>query len=140
MDGFKGVNDDYGHSAGDKLLITVASRIAARARTGDFVCRFGGDEFVVILPCVADAAAAHQVADSIRKRVALPYRIDGADLQISAAVGLAIYPDEARSAADLMARADQSMYRAKFEGTDPHAGTRTTPARRREDKRRRAGG
>ncbi len=81
LDGFKGINDDYGHAAGDKLLITVAARIAARTRTGDFVCRYGGDEFVVILPRVADLAAAQQVAQSIRKKVALPYRIDGADLR-----------------------------------------------------------
>jgi diguanylate cyclase len=137
LDGFKGVNDSLGHSAGDKLLITIASRIAARARTGDFVCRYGGDEFVVILPRVADVAAVHQVADSIRKRVALPCRIDGADVHISAAVGVAIYPDEARSAATLLELADESMYRAKFQWRDPLAGARTAPARRRDDKARR---
>jgi diguanylate cyclase (GGDEF)-like protein len=137
LDGFKGINDDYGHSAGDKLLITAASRIAARTRTGDFVCRYGGDEFVVILPRVADLAAAHQVAESIRKRVALPYRIDGADLHISAAVGLAMYPDEARSAATLLHLADESMYRAKSRWSDPLEGLRTTPTRRRDDKTRR---
>lgn len=136
LDGFKGVNDTHGHAAGDKLLITVGSRIAARARTGDFVCRYGGDEFVVILPRLADVAAARQVADSICKRVALPYRIDGVDLQLTAAIGVSIYPDEARSAADLMRLADESMYRAKSRWTNPAEILQrvSPPARRRDDK------
>jgi len=136
LDGFKGINDDFGHAAGDKLLTTVASRIAARARTGDFVCRYGGDEFVVILPRVADLAAAREVAHSICKRVALPYRIDGVDVHLTAAIGVSIYPDEARSAAALMHLADESMYRVKSRWTDPmEAFPRApTPARRREDK------
>jgi diguanylate cyclase (GGDEF)-like protein len=141
LDGFKGVNDDYGHAAGDKLLITVASRIAARARTGDFVCRYGGDEFVVILPRAADRAAVRQVAESICRRVAVPYRIDGVELRVTAAIGASMYPDEARSAAALMQLADESMYRAKSRGTDPlgilDATAASTPARRRDDKSKR---
>jgi diguanylate cyclase (GGDEF)-like protein len=142
LDGFKGINDDFGHAAGDKLLVTVASRIAARARTGDFVCRYGGDEFVVILPCVDDVAAVHQVADSIRKRVALPYRIDGIDLQVAAAIGVSIYPEEADTAAGLLNRADESMYRVKAGGTD-HSnfnGRAALPSRRRDDKVKRRPG
>src|SRR5580692_9815538 len=64
LNGFKGINDEYGHAAGDKILTTVALRIAARVRTGDFVCRYGGDEFVVLLPNVPDAAAVTRVADT----------------------------------------------------------------------------
>jgi diguanylate cyclase (GGDEF)-like protein len=136
LDGFKGINDDFGHAAGDKLLITVASRIAARARTGDFVCRYGGDEFVVILPRVGDLAAVREVAHSICKRVALPYRIDGVEVHMTAAIGVSIYPDEARTAAALMHLADESMYRVKSRWTDPmEAFPQTpTPARRRDDK------
>ena len=136
LDGFKGVNDAYGHTAGDKLLTTVASRIAARARTGDVVCRYGGDEFVVLLPRVADMAAALQVADSIRNRVALPYRIDGVDLQITAAIGAAIYPDQAASSVELLELADESMYRVKMHAEDPLRilPAVPTPARRRDDK------
>ena len=136
LDGFKSVNDAYGHAVGDKLLTTVASRVAARARTGDLVCRYGGDEFVVILPRVADMAAALQVADSIRNRVALPYRIDGAELQVTAAIGAAIYPDQASSSVELLAVADESMYRVKMRAEHPlrllHA--IPAPSRRRDDK------
>jgi diguanylate cyclase (GGDEF)-like protein len=142
LDGFKGINDKYGHAAGDKLLITVASRISARARTGDFVCRYGGDEFVVILPRIADMAAVRQVADSIRRRVALSYRIEGVDLRVTAAIGVSMYPDEARSAASLLHIADESMYREKARGTALcDMLPATPPARRRDDRsRRRSGG
>jgi diguanylate cyclase (GGDEF)-like protein len=139
LDGFKGVNDAHGHSVGDKLLATVASRIAARARTGDYVCRYGGDEFVVILPRLADMAAALQVADSIRNRVALPYRIDGAELRVTAAIGAAIYPDQAASSVELLELADESMYRVKMHAEDSLRAVPPMPAqtRRRDDKMKR---
>jgi diguanylate cyclase (GGDEF)-like protein len=135
LDGFKAVNDEHGHAVGDKLLTTAACRIAGRTRTGDFVCRYGGDEFVVILPRAADWAAVREVADSIARRVALPYRLDGVEVQVTAAIGVSVFPDEARSAAELMRLADESMYRAKAEWTDPArlSGARPPPARRRDD-------
>ncbi len=135
LDGFKEVNDEHGHAAGDKLLMTVASRIAGRTRTGDFVCRYGGDEFVVILPHAADRAAVRQVADSIARRVALPYRLDGIELQVTAAIGVSMFPDQARNASDLMHLADVSMYRAKADWTNPSEvlGAAPPPARRRDD-------
>lgn len=139
LDGFKGVNDTHGHAAGDKLLTTVSSRIAARARTGDFVCRYGGDEFVVILPRVADAMAMLQVADAIRNRVALPYRVDGIELHLTAAMGGAIYPDQASSAVELLKIADESMYRMKINlaGPMPLMHRIPAPTRRRDDKMKR---
>jgi diguanylate cyclase (GGDEF)-like protein len=87
LNGFKAINDEYGHAAGDKILTTVALRIGARVRTGDIVCRYGGDEFVVLLPSVPDAAAVSRVADTIRERVALPYWIQGSEQHLTAAVG-----------------------------------------------------
>lgn len=139
LDGFKGVNDFHGHAAGDKLLTTVASRIVARTRTGDFVCRYGGDEFVVILPQVADLSAVRQVAESIAHRVALPYRIEDIELKLTAAIGAAIFPDQAASAVELLEFADESMYRAKARGADPmnSLDDLAAPSRRRDDQSKR---
>ncbi len=117
-------------------MITVASRIAARARTGDFVCRYGGDEFLVILPRLEDASAVARVADSIRKRIAVPYRIDGVEVRVTAAVGTAIYLDEARTPEALLRLADDSMYRAKAEAM-PMLTSAEAPMRRRDDKAKR---
>jgi len=139
LDGFKGVNDAHGHAVGDRLLCMVASRIAGRARHGDFICRYGGDEFVVILPHAADSAGVGHAARSIRKRVALPYRIDGVELTVSAAIGVAMFPDGASEPADLLRLADESMYRAKLRPAEPADSfdVLAAPMRRRDDRPRR---
>ncbi|HEY4444848.1 MAG TPA: GGDEF domain-containing protein [Steroidobacteraceae bacterium] len=138
LNGFKGINDEYGHAAGDKILTTVASRIAARVRTGDLVCRYGGDEFVVVLPNVPDAAAVSRVADMIRERVALPYWIRGNEQHLSAAIGESMYPRDGDDAETLLHRADQAMYRVKSRLARPMMSFGATPyqrlSRRRNDK------
>jgi len=138
LNGFKGINDEYGHAAGDKVLTTVASRIAARVRTGDFVCRYGGDEFVVVLPSVPDAAAVTRVADTIRERVALSYWIEGNEQHLTAAVGESLYPNDGESADVLLHRADQAMYRLKSRLARPMLSLGSVPlprlTRRRFDK------
>jgi diguanylate cyclase (GGDEF)-like protein len=137
LNGFKGINDEYGHAAGDKILSTVATRIAARVRTGDIVCRYGGDEFVVILPSVPDAAAVNRVADTIRERVALPYWIEGNEQHLTAAIGESMYPHDGDGAEVLLHRADQAMYRlkARLARPMPSLGSvpRQPPSRRRND-------
>ena len=137
LNGFKGVNDEYGHAAGDKILIAAAMRITARVRTGDFVCRYGGDEFVVILPNVPDAAAVTRVADTIRERVALPYWIQGQEQHLTAAIGESTYPHCGSSAEELLHRADQAMYRLKARLARPMVSLgslpRPRPSRRRSD-------
>lgn len=138
LNGFKGINDEYGHAAGDKILTTVATRITARVRTGDFVCRYGGDEFVVVLPRAPDAAAVTRVADTIRERVSLPYWIQGNEQHLTAAIGESIYPHDGDSAEVLLHRADQAMYRLKARLARPMMSLGTTPyqrlSRRRDDK------
>jgi diguanylate cyclase (GGDEF)-like protein len=138
LNGFKAVNDEYGHPAGDRLLTTVAKRIAARVRTADIVSRYGGDEFVVLLPGVPDEEAVTLVADMIRDRVSLPYRIAGVDQHLTAAIGESIYPYDGDSAEVLLQRADEAMYRLKEYRSRPvQEGDRPLsirPARRRTDK------
>jgi diguanylate cyclase (GGDEF)-like protein len=136
LDGFKRINDEYGHAMGDSLLVTVAGRISTRARTGDIVCRYGGDEFIVLLPRVPDRAAATEVAETIAERVAMPYEIDGERLKVSAAIGVAVYPYDGYDAAHLLQRADELMYRAKAQ-THDLTGFSTAPARRRDDSSKR---
>jgi diguanylate cyclase (GGDEF)-like protein len=138
LNGFKCINDEYGHAAGDKILTTVAGRISARVRTADFVCRYGGDEFVVILPSVPDAAAVTRVADTIRERVALPYWIDGQEQHLTAAIGESMYPLDAEHADELLHRADQAMYRLKARLERPMVSLgfmpQPRPSRRRYDR------
>jgi diguanylate cyclase (GGDEF)-like protein len=138
LNGFKSINDEYGHAAGDRILSYVATRIAGRVRNGDIVCRFGGDEFVVVLPSVPDAAAVAQVADAIRERVALPYWIDDNEQHLTAAIGESMYPHDGDSADVLLHRADQTMYRLKTRLTRPMVSLGSTPqprlSRRRGDR------
>lgn len=144
LNGFKAINDEYGHAAGDKILTTVATRISARVRTADIVCRYGGDEFVVVLPSVPDPGAVSRVADSIRERVSLPYWVAGKEQHLTAAIGEALFPFDADTAEGLLHAADQRMYRLKSRLAHPlfslGAPAGSSPARRRSDKAKSAPG
>jgi diguanylate cyclase (GGDEF)-like protein len=139
LNGFKAVNDEHGHAAGDKLLITVATRISARVRTDDIVCRYGGDEFVVVLPNVPNPLAVSRVADAIRERISLPYWINGHDPHVTAAIGESFYPHDGENAARLLHRADEAMYRLKAPAPHPLVSLVSAPlpqplSRRHNDK------
>jgi diguanylate cyclase (GGDEF)-like protein len=112
LDGFKAVNDTLGHQAGDRLLRKVAERLTSTVRAGELVCRFGGDEFTVILEnCQPELVPG--VAARINRVLELPIHLDGEPVQISASIGFAIYPDSAFDEDSLIKNADAAMYSAK---------------------------
>jgi len=113
LDGFKAVNDRFGHAVADRLLTAVGSRIAACVRTDDIACRYGGDEFVILLTNLGDTSFAFGVSQKIREHIAETYTIDGHEIRISASIGLAVYPDEGDRWDALLSHADAAMYRDK---------------------------
>lgn len=116
LDGFKPVNDSFGHEAGDKVLIEVARRIGETIREEDTVARLGGDEFVVLL--VGLSAADECIASLNRLLAAInqPIKIDGNSVSISVSIGVALYPEDKADADTLLRHADQAMYIAKQSG------------------------
>ncbi|BAU49346.1 diguanylate cyclase [Sulfurifustis variabilis] len=121
LDGFKAVNDKLGHAAGDKLLQTVAERLVACIRSADTACRYGGDEFVVMLPEIDGAECCASVERKIRTRLAAPYFVDGVEVTMTVSIGTAVFPVDAPNRSELLKQADVAMYRAK---TGDHAPTR----------------
>ena len=114
LDGFKPVNDVHGHAAGDLLLREVAKRITQRLRVDDAVYRFGGDEFVLLLPNVANAETCSGVVNRVLEGIAEPVRLgNGNYVRVTASVGVALFPGDGHALEDLMHLADQAMYLAK---------------------------
>ena len=112
LDGFKEVNDTFGHERGDTLLRQVADRLQAVTRADDTVARLGGDEFAVLLPG-ADAAGAARVAEAIRTALDAPLSVKGLLLRVGASVGGALAPTHGLDGDTLLRRADVAMYVAK---------------------------
>ncbi|HRO33653.1 MAG TPA: EAL domain-containing protein [Brevundimonas sp.] len=112
LDRFKEVNDLYGHAVGDHLLIHVAEQMKGALKDGEFVARLGGDEFVVITPA-ADRVEAMEAAERMRAAILTPTLAEHAEIQCGAAVGLALWPDDAEEPSVLINDADLAMYRAK---------------------------
>jgi len=113
LNDFKAVNDRRGHAVGDKLLTAVAARITNCIRTEDIACRYGGDEFVVLLANLSDAAIAADIGAKIREHLDRRYSIDGHESHVTASVGLAFYPADGEHCDALLSRADALMYRNK---------------------------
>jgi diguanylate cyclase (GGDEF)-like protein len=113
LDGFKAVNDALGHATGDELLKRVAARLLACIRASDTASRQGGDEFVILLTEVADDEGALLAAEKIRAQLALPYVIGGSAIQMTASIGVAVYPIDGREHRELLQRSDLAMFRSK---------------------------
>jgi len=133
LDRFKFVNDTLGHSAGDKLLKTIAKRLQMSLRSDDLVVRFGGDEFVVVLNDVAKLEDVRNIAEKILASFAMPVDLDGHAYTASASIGVSTAPDQGEDTETLLRYADLAMYSAKEKGrnnyqiysTDMHFDTRS---------------
>ena len=115
LDGFKPVNDTFGHGAGDQILIASAQRLVAEARSGDTVARVGGDEFVLLLEGLRDVEDCVAVANRILRAFAQPFEVAGRQLRISCSIGIAMHAVQG-DAEKLVAHADAAMYAAKRTG------------------------
>jgi diguanylate cyclase (GGDEF)-like protein/PAS domain S-box-containing protein len=113
LDGFKVINDRWGHEAGDAVLVAIAQRLQSVVRDADTVARFGGDEFVIVFGETCGAAALTAVMEKVTAAITEPIIWKGSLLRIGASVGLARYPEDGRDAHSLLQRADESMYSEK---------------------------
>lgn len=113
LDEFKSINDRYGHHIGDAVLKVVAKRLDMSLRAGDTVSRRSGDEFMILMLEVRDASDARTFAARLVATVAGTCAVDGVTLTVGVSIGVALYPEDGRSAADSMKNADAAMYAAK---------------------------
>jgi len=116
FDGFKSVNDRFGHDNGDKLLVYMAERMQSQMRSEDTVARLGGDEFTVLLANETSVGAAGLVARRLLDEISVPYMLNGETVTISASIGIAISNSEDLQPEDLVRNADNAMYQAKTNG------------------------
>ncbi len=129
LDGFKLVNDSFGHSTGDELLVEVAARLRAIVREQDVVARQSGDEFLVLLADLPGApddqqqavAIATEVAVAVHATLLQPISLSGTEISVNASIGISVYPHEAEDGESLLKHADIAMYRAKEQGRNDHA-------------------
>ena len=116
LDGFKAVNDDLGHEAGDKLLVEAAHRLKSHVREVDTVARMGGDEFTIILDDVHSRETIRTIANKLIEAISAPYHHVSEKHQVTMSMGIALYPDDSNNREVLITAADNAMYGAKNSG------------------------
>jgi diguanylate cyclase (GGDEF)-like protein/PAS domain S-box-containing protein len=116
LDGFKPINDTWGHAAGDRLLIETAQRLSDCVRGGDTVCRLGGDEFVVLLGGLQHLDECEVALERLRDAIGAPFPLPEGDAVLSASIGVTMYPIDGADADTLIRHADQAMYASKQNG------------------------
>jgi diguanylate cyclase (GGDEF)-like protein len=116
LDGFKPINDHYGHQVGDQVLIEAAQRIQSNLPAGDTVARIGGDEFVLILGNYESSDDLAQAVQRVLDAIAEPIQIEDIHVSVSASIGVTTVPPDGQHAESLIRHADQAMYTAKAEG------------------------
>ena len=116
LDGFKQINDSHGHEFGDLVLKATADRIRAEIRETDTVARIGGDEFIVILSSLPEVSVADRIAENLIRQISEPLQIGRDGIEVSASIGVSLYPEHGDNADELMRAADAAMYRIKDQG------------------------
>lgn len=120
LDGFKPINDRYGHQTGDQLLIRFARRLQDELRESDTLARLGGDEFVLLLADLDTIYHAEEIIQRVLESIALPFDIENSRMHISASIGVTLYPHDQSDPDTLLRHADQAMYKAKESGKNTY--------------------
>lgn len=118
LDGFKLINDSYGHTVGDQVLVAIADRLVDVVRPGDTVARFGGDEFVILCERIEDLSIVATIAERISDALRKPLQLQDTELYATASLGVAIGNGKTHQAPDMLRNADAAMYKAKDQGRD----------------------
>lgn len=116
LDGFKEINDRYGHALGDEFLVAISGRLKSALREGDTLARIGGDEFVVVMTDLGEERDAEPLLRRLLQIAAEPVQVQGHTMQVSASIGVTIFPQDSSSPEQLLRHADQAMYVAKQAG------------------------
>ena len=135
LDGFKLINDTYGHSAGDEVLRLVGKRLLSRLRKADIVARIGGDEFAVVLSDIDQDSDVQITCDQLLQVINEPYQLGGNQSFVTTSVGIAMFPDDGRDVPTLLKQADAAMYQAKERGKNRYAFYEPEMNRRAEARR-----
>jgi diguanylate cyclase (GGDEF)-like protein/PAS domain S-box-containing protein len=124
LDGFKHINDNFGHRTGDAVLVRTTDEVAGLVRSGEMFARLGGDEFVILSLLSTEEAAARLAARISGAISTIPFEFQGTQVQITASIGIALFPRDGDSADELVAHADAAMYQAKQQGKNTWAAYR----------------